>query len=40
MFGEHNAWVFGELLGMGAAEIAQLETDGVIAATPDLALHG
>jgi hypothetical protein len=39
MFGEHNRWVFGELLGLSDAEIAQLEAEGVTASTPDLGLH-
>ncbi len=29
--GQHNAYVFGELLGMGAEEIAKLQEEGVIA---------
>lgn len=39
MFGEHNRYVFGELLGMSDAEIAALETEGVTATTPNLGLH-
>ncbi len=32
--GEHNARIFGELLGMSAADIAALETDGVSGTQP------
>jgi len=39
MFGEHNAYVFGELLGLSDAEIAQLEIDGVTAREPSMGLH-
>jgi crotonobetainyl-CoA:carnitine CoA-transferase CaiB-like acyl-CoA transferase len=38
-FGEHNAYVFGELLGLSDADIAELETAGVTTTTPDTALH-
>ena len=31
VLGQHNAYVFGELLNMGAAEIAKLQEEGVIA---------
>jgi benzylsuccinate CoA-transferase BbsF subunit len=33
-FGEHNAYVFGELLGLSAEEIAHLTDEGVIATQP------
>ena len=39
MFGEHNAYVFGELLGLTDAEVAQLEADGVTAREPGAGLH-
>jgi len=39
MFGEHNTWVFGDLLGMSNAEIAALEAEGITASTPNLELH-
>jgi crotonobetainyl-CoA:carnitine CoA-transferase CaiB-like acyl-CoA transferase len=39
MFGEHNAWIFGDLLGMSDADIAALEAEGVTASTPNLELH-
>jgi crotonobetainyl-CoA:carnitine CoA-transferase CaiB-like acyl-CoA transferase len=29
--GEHNEYVFGELLGMSREEVAKLELDGIIA---------
>ncbi len=35
LMGEHNEFVFGELLGLSAAEIARLEQDGVIGYAPD-----
>jgi len=38
-FGEHNAYVFGELLGLSEAEIAQLEKEGVAARTPNMSSH-
>ena len=38
-FGEHNAYVFGELLGLSDAEIAQLEKEGVAARTPNMSSH-
>jgi benzylsuccinate CoA-transferase BbsF subunit len=31
VLGQHNAYVFGELLNMDAAEIAKLQEEGVIA---------
>jgi crotonobetainyl-CoA:carnitine CoA-transferase CaiB-like acyl-CoA transferase len=34
-FGEHNGYVFGELLGLSAEEVAALAAEGVTAATPD-----
>jgi hypothetical protein len=30
-YGEHNYYVFGEMLGMGREEIAALEREGAIA---------
>jgi crotonobetainyl-CoA:carnitine CoA-transferase CaiB-like acyl-CoA transferase len=39
MFGEHNTWVFRDLLGLNAAEIAELEAAGVTATTPNVELH-
>jgi crotonobetainyl-CoA:carnitine CoA-transferase CaiB-like acyl-CoA transferase len=39
MFGEHNTWVFRDLLGLSSAEIAELRASGVTASTPDLGLH-
>lgn len=39
MFAQHNSWVFGDLLGLSEAEQQQLESDGVTAAQPDLAVH-
>jgi crotonobetainyl-CoA:carnitine CoA-transferase CaiB-like acyl-CoA transferase len=39
MFGEHNSYVLRNLLGLSDAEIAELESSGVTAHTPDLTLH-
>jgi crotonobetainyl-CoA:carnitine CoA-transferase CaiB-like acyl-CoA transferase len=39
MFGEHNAWVLGELLGLSAEEIAELEAEGVTAREPSAGVH-
>ncbi len=39
MFGEHNSWVLGELLGLSDAEIAALEAEGVIAREPRAGVH-
>jgi benzylsuccinate CoA-transferase BbsF subunit len=39
MFGEHNQYVFGELLGLTEAEIKQLEAAGVTAREPSAGLH-
>jgi crotonobetainyl-CoA:carnitine CoA-transferase CaiB-like acyl-CoA transferase len=39
MFGEHNAYAFGELLGLTDTEVAQLEADGVTAREPSAGLH-
>lgn len=39
MLGEHNAWVFGDLLGLGEDEIAELEAAGVISTEINAALH-
>ena len=33
-FGEHNTYVYGELLGMSKDEIAELEKDGIIGTVP------
>jgi crotonobetainyl-CoA:carnitine CoA-transferase CaiB-like acyl-CoA transferase len=38
-FAEHNGYVFGELLGLSAAEIESLEAEGVIGNEPLLSLH-
>jgi len=38
-FGEHNGYVFRELLGLSAEEIAELEAEGVTGATPNWAVH-
>jgi len=38
-FAEHNAYVFGELLGLSDEEIAQLEAEGVTGTTPTRAVH-
>jgi crotonobetainyl-CoA:carnitine CoA-transferase CaiB-like acyl-CoA transferase len=38
-FGEHNAYVFGELLALSAEEIAALEAAGITGSTPDWAVH-
>jgi len=38
-FGEHNAWVFGELLGLSGEEIAALEAEGVTGTVPDWSVH-
>jgi crotonobetainyl-CoA:carnitine CoA-transferase CaiB-like acyl-CoA transferase len=38
-FAEHNAYVFGELLGLSTGEIESLEEEGVIGSTPLLSLH-
>ncbi len=39
MFGEHNNYVFGGLLGLSEAAIAQLAIDGVTATEPSAGLH-
>ncbi len=39
MFGEHNRYVFRDLLGLSDAEIEALYAEGVAAATPELTLH-
>ena len=39
MFGEHNQWVLGELLGLSEAEIAALEAEGVTAHEPSAGVH-
>ncbi|MEX1195420.1 MAG: CoA transferase [Dehalococcoidia bacterium] len=38
-FGEHNHYVFRELLGLSADEVARLEADGVTATAPDWSVH-
>jgi crotonobetainyl-CoA:carnitine CoA-transferase CaiB-like acyl-CoA transferase len=38
-FGEHNSWVFGELLGLSNEEIVALEADGVTGTLPDWSVH-
>ncbi|HEV8573072.1 MAG TPA: CoA transferase [Dehalococcoidia bacterium] len=38
-FAEHNAYVFGELLGLSEEEIGQLEAEGITGATPDRTVH-
>jgi crotonobetainyl-CoA:carnitine CoA-transferase CaiB-like acyl-CoA transferase len=38
-FGEHNGYVFGELLGLSDVQIASLHAEGVAAETPALGLH-
>jgi crotonobetainyl-CoA:carnitine CoA-transferase CaiB-like acyl-CoA transferase len=38
-FGEHNRYVFRDLLGLGDDEIARLGIDGVTATEPSAGLH-
>ncbi|MDP2676029.1 MAG: CoA transferase [Dehalococcoidia bacterium] len=38
-FGEHNGYVFRELLGLSEDEIAELEAEGVTGSTPNWAVH-
>ncbi|MEE8347017.1 MAG: CoA transferase [Dehalococcoidia bacterium] len=38
-FGEHNAYVLGELLGLTEDEIAALEREGITGTTPDWSVH-
>ncbi|MGE5596105.1 MAG: CaiB/BaiF CoA transferase family protein [Hyphomicrobiales bacterium] len=38
-FGEHNAWVLRDVLGLGDEEIARLYAEGVTADVPDAGLH-
>jgi len=38
-FGEHNGYVFRELLGLSEDEVARLEAEGVTGATPNWAVH-
>jgi crotonobetainyl-CoA:carnitine CoA-transferase CaiB-like acyl-CoA transferase len=39
MFGQHNDWVLGELLGLSPDEIATLEAEGVTAREPSAGVH-
>jgi len=39
MFGEHNAYVFSQLLGLSDDEIHALEKEGVTASVPNMASH-
>ncbi|HYM16731.1 MAG TPA: CoA transferase [Dehalococcoidia bacterium] len=39
MFGEHNQWVLGGLLGLSETEIAELEAAGITAREPDQRVH-
>jgi crotonobetainyl-CoA:carnitine CoA-transferase CaiB-like acyl-CoA transferase len=39
MFGEHNDYVFRELLGLSAQDIEQLEQEGVTSKEPNMASH-
>jgi crotonobetainyl-CoA:carnitine CoA-transferase CaiB-like acyl-CoA transferase len=38
-FGEHNRYVFGELLGLTEEEIAALEAEGITGTVPDWSVH-
>jgi crotonobetainyl-CoA:carnitine CoA-transferase CaiB-like acyl-CoA transferase len=38
-FGQHNEYVFGELLGLTEAEVAELEVQGVTGGEPAIGLH-
>lgn len=38
-FAEHNDYVFRDLIGLSAAEVAELEAEGVTARAPDMASH-
>jgi hypothetical protein len=38
-FAEHNEYVFGTLLGLSEAEVADLVAAGVTATEPDQSLH-
>jgi crotonobetainyl-CoA:carnitine CoA-transferase CaiB-like acyl-CoA transferase len=38
-FGEHNGYVFRELLGLSEDEVAELEAQGITGATPNWAVH-
>ena len=38
-FGEHNGYVFRELLGLSEDEVAELEAEGVTGSTPNWAVH-
>jgi len=38
-FGEHNNYVFSELLGLTDQEILKLETEGITGSTPNRAIH-
>jgi crotonobetainyl-CoA:carnitine CoA-transferase CaiB-like acyl-CoA transferase len=39
VFGEHNQWVLGDLLGLSDEEIAALDAEGVTAREPNLGVH-
>jgi crotonobetainyl-CoA:carnitine CoA-transferase CaiB-like acyl-CoA transferase len=39
-FAEHNSYVLGELLGLSAEKIAELEREGVTGPTPDWTVRG
>jgi crotonobetainyl-CoA:carnitine CoA-transferase CaiB-like acyl-CoA transferase len=38
-FGEHNSYVFQDLLGLSDAQFADLSSSGVIGVEPDMARH-
>ena len=38
--GEHNQYVFGDLLGLSQEEIAQLEEEGIIGTNPSAEQQG
>ena len=38
-FGEHNGYVFGDLLGLSESEIADLEKEGITARIPNMSSH-
>lgn len=39
MFGEHNDYVFGEILGLSGEQIAELHARGITATEPDMSAH-